>query len=375
MGYVISDSKQLDRKYGHFIFDIDLTLTWKDRVRKAVLSRILQLSCTTGIYHSFVTGRDAPWLTENFISKVKEHSQIETVVDKLVFFAEAGCVKIVIEDDLSVKTIVNPDLENHPIRNPEFRKALRVLTYDPSNPDQISPYKKGQRVEHFQQLVFDANKIGWLIDRRQPVPPCSPYVWSTYKEVFATLEIIRDVNYNCIRPATQQPYVRIVEQLIHDFGYDDFIRVQEVGSALNIVPVRDGVTLGKSWAAGMALLYIAENQLGGIEHLDRLIEHSIGFGDGRSDMEFSEPTFDLATSSGLVHKTLPFVFVGDEKDLPKLGAVDFHLMDHLLIRSTGRIVKKAEPNGDATFTREYIGPETVLAVLKKLDKHQHFIRL
>lgn len=64
--YVINNWRQL-RQFSHIIWDIDGTITERDVLSEDVMFKITILAQRYGVYHSFITGRDAKWIIEKLI--------------------------------------------------------------------------------------------------------------------------------------------------------------------------------------------------------------------------------------------------------------------------------------------------------------------
>lgn len=371
------------QQYGHLMWDVDGTMTRGDVLSDDIVIRIFQLCQNQHIYNSFITGRDPQWIIEKVIEVMGRFPLFSRALDKLSFWAEVGCVKIEVsievgpngQSKLNIQKVVNPLLEGHDIMRSDVRNALRALAYDPTqdHDGKMLPYEAGVPNE-LPNIIFDANKVPWQVDLSKYKPACPDYIWSPYKEVFGTLEIIRDSTGQCLRPDSQKPFVKIIEDKLAELGCSDTIGVEEVGTALNIIPKLNGISLGKAWASGMSLLHIANHKLGGSKVLDHVIDGTLSFGDGKSDLDFTKPYFSAADQRFLTHKTLPIVFVGGEKDLPGPNDQNAELLDNIIIRSTGVNTTRQRRNGQP-YLDTCDGPDTVIKVLDVLKTWDFFQRL
>jgi len=284
--YQIIDFARL-RHISHIIWDIDGTITEKDILSQEATTKIINIGLK-GIYHSFITGRDADWVIKNVIEQMKGFFNFTAVRDKLIFFAEVGCIKVTFDPDGGIIKTPHPQIEEHPLRkNEKIRGILKDLVYDP---DKLNKYKKSSPPPLPPlELTYDANSDGYLIDRSKPAPRCYPYIWSPFKKAFATFEKIRNEK-NEVRTFDQTPYLEIITKVIKDEGFEDSITTEEVATAINIVPVVDKLPLGKSWAAGMALKNIWKTKLGCGPSFAEVIDKTIAIGDGKADLYFTTPT-------------------------------------------------------------------------------------
>ncbi len=330
--YKILDFAKL-RTASHIIWDIDGTITDENgQLSQEVAAKIISLGLA-GVYHSFITGRDAKWLVEKVIKPLQRFFNFARVRDNLIFFGEVGCVMLTIGPDGGVEQTVHPQVKNHPLSTNQggIRDTLRRLAYDPET---LQGYKLGFTLGTNQDVIYDANEQGWVIELGPKTPPCHQYVWSTSKEVFATFETLRDKEGR-VRSFDTTPYEETLRRTIMEAGLEDAIDVEVLRTAINIVPKVDSLKLGKSWAAGRALENIRKTKLGEAVVLDAVIDGTIAVGDGRADLDFTVPTFPAEVAERLEHKTLQIIFVGGEQDLPPRGAPDASLRDNIIIRATG----------------------------------------
>lgn len=370
--YEINNWQQL-RQFSHIIWDIDGTITEHDKLSGEVTFKITTLAQRYGVYHSFITGRDAAWVIEKVIEDMRGFYNFARVRDNLVFFAEVGCMMISFDPTGQIEKTIHPALEDHPlyVNSKKIRDKLKALAYDPES---LRGYTAGAPIPLNHDVIYDANGVGYLIDRSKPSPKCHPYIWSPYKEVFATFEKIRDKDGKW-KTFDQEPYVEIIQKVIDTAGFGDQITIEVVGTALNIVPLVNGEKLGKSWAAGRALTIIQELKLGKREVLDSIIDRTIAVGDGLADLDFTIPTFSPEVERKLQHKTLPIIYVGPSQDLPVRGSrpENDRLLDNIIIQATGR--------GSAEYIHDEhkidlvpaIGPRVVSDVLDLLQNWDLFV--
>ena len=328
--FVINYSTKL-HTVSHIIWDIDGVITGEDgSLSHEVAAKIICLG-SQGIFHSFITGRDADWLIENIVTPMKSFSTFAEVRQNLTFYGEAGSVIVDIVNG-EVTARVHPQAEVHPLATNKdgIRDLLRELVYDPKK---LKAYKR-KRIGPREKVIYDANQRGWIVNIDKNEPPLHPYIWSTSKKVFATLEKIRDEEGK-IQVFDQIPFVQIVNRMIRESGLEEFIEVAPADTAIDIVPKANGLRLGKSWAAGRALQHIQEDILGSIPLLDSVIDATIAFGDSEADLDFTVPLFPKNIQRRLQHNTLQIVFVGDEHGLPSPGHQRAKYTDHIIIQGTG----------------------------------------
>ncbi len=364
--------KILDFAKLHFIsniiWDIDGTITDESGdVSQEVAAKIINLGLD-GIFHSFITGRDADWIIERVITPMQRYFNFSRVIDNLVFFAEVGCV--VIEKDPNGEWVAKPYLlvENHPLaKNTNgIRDKLAGLSFNPSK-DQEN--RRGESLPTNFDVVYDANNKGWRIDRSKPSPPCHPYIWSPYKKVFATFEKIRDENGK-VKSFDQTQYEEIIRRTIKEAGFENDIGVETVSTAINIVPIVDTtLKLGKSWAAGVALRNIQEKKLGKTVVLDEVIDKTIAVGDGRADFDFTTPTFPSEIESKLQHRTIQIIFVGEEQDLPLESSPQ---RKNIIIQATARGDLSFDYTKDVIYLQSAKGGRVVSIVLDFLKQWNYF---
>ena len=302
------------RPVSHIIWDIDGTITERDRVSVEVLIKILRLA-QSGIYHSFITGRDTDWIIKFVIDPMKRFDCFADVKDKLSFDAEVGCMTI----SPTGEKIIHLELQTHPLYTNEkgIRDTLKKLVYQPENPQSLQPTPRGVTPP---PDIYDANGEGYRITSTSP-PPCERYIWSHHKEVFATLEKIRDAS-GTWDTFDQAPYVKIIQQAFDNAGLANEITIQAASTAIDIVPIsKGGHQLAKSWAAGRVL-----EKLGSQYSLNRVVSQTIAIGDSKSDLDFTIPDF----STELQYEPIPIIYVGSEQNLD--GS---ELQDNIMIQAKG----------------------------------------
>lgn len=311
------------RRVSHIIWDIDGTITDETgKLDATVAAQILDLA-KAGIHHTFITGRDAAWIQNHVINPMKNAPDFAGNRDRLRFYAEVGCVELTdeVDDQGNLIRIFDVDIENHPLKKNELniRTALQDLVYDPAK---LKPYTPSVSPASDEKVIYDANEKGWIVNVNQAPPRCDEYIWADSKEAFATFEKIRDVTGK-IKDFDQTPYAQEIRRMISENGFEDFIDIEVIGTAINITPKLEGEKLGKAWAAGKALLAL-HNQLG-IDDLDRIIRSTICAGDGAADFEFTIPRF--VGLSQPTEQNIPMIFVGSEHD----WVLDSELRDNVII--------------------------------------------
>ena len=264
------------RHFSHIIWDIDGTITENDKLSGEATIKIINLALQ-GVYHSFITGRDGQWIVDNVIKPMAKFFHFGLVHDKLAFFAEVGCVLVPSYPVAASEMPLHPAVGEHPLctNKDGIRDKLRELAYDPAT---LMKPKKGHRAPSNRDIVYDANGVAYLVDRSKPSPKCYQYIWSPYKIAFGTLEKIRDEKGKT-KTFDQQPFDEIITTEIKKAGLADSVRTEIVSTAVNIVPVVNRVSLGKSWAAGIAIENIVD-KLHGSFALDEVLRRTVAIGDG-----------------------------------------------------------------------------------------------
>lgn len=328
MLYSIEDFSKL-RPISHIIWDVDGPITEKDRLEPSVAAKIINLALDD-ICHSFITGRDAKWLEDNLIRPMQEYYSFPIARNKFKFYAEVGCIEMELapnkKEDINWNR--HPSIAKHPLltNKNKIRTALQACVYNPKK--SIREYKAGAKIQVSQEVVYDANEKGWLFNAKKK-PLCSNYIWGT-KEAIVTWEKVRDSDGN-YADFNQQAFVKEAKSIIKEKGFEQDIDVEEIGTAINILPIINGRTLGKSWAAGMAIERIWDEELGKKPSRDSVVEKTIAIGDGRADFGFTSPDF----GENKVDKRVNFIFVGGEHDMPKPYESDAELKENMVIRATG----------------------------------------
>lgn len=366
--YRIKDFARL-RPFSHIIWDIDGTITDETgEVSQEVAAKIINLALNNGVYHSFITGRDAEWIVQKAINPMQRFYNFSRVRDNLIFYAEVGCVVIEVEPSGEVTQRIQEEVKDHPLVTNAggIRDLLKKLAWNPEN---AILHTGETKVVPPYELIYDANGQGWLIDRSQPSPPCHPYIWSTSKKAFATFEKIRDPEGK-VKTFDQTPYEEIINTEIQKAGLADLIGVEVVETAINIVPKVNGAKLGKAWAAGAALLNIQEEKLGKARLLDEVIAQTVAAGDGKADLDFTEPVFPTGTD--IRNKNLLLIFVGDERALPHPNAPDGKLRENIIIQATGEGDLVFNPGRDIIRLEPAKGARVISAVLDFLNAWGYF---
>jgi len=352
------------KKYGHIIWDIDRTITDEDgRLSQEVAAKICNVAKEDGVFHSFITGRDAAWICANVIVPLQQFYMFADVRNKLDFYGEVGSVIQHVDESGNVTKWFDADIEKHPLRTNQngIRDKLRKLVYDP---DQLSPFQEGMKLETTQEVYFDANGQGYVVNLdRQEVPLCHPYIWSTSKEAFATYEKIRSSDGR-ISDFDQTPFADKIREVIRQEGMQDQIDLEVIGTAINIVPKVNGGKLGKSWAAGKALLNLWDKKLGRRVPLDAVVAGTISAGDGLADLDFTVPVFPHTVEGELRTKPcLDIIFVGSRNDLPKPGHHSFELTKNIIIQATGEGTLAVHSNRQSITWHDAIGATVIAQVL------------
>lgn len=339
MLYSIEDFSKL-RPISHIIWDVDGPITEKDKLEPSVAAKIINLALDD-IFHSFITGRDAKWLEDNLIRPMQKYYSFPIARNKFKFYAEVGCIPMELRPNNDVSGTPHPGIADHPLVTDEngIRTALRDRVYDPEK--SIREYKAGETIDEMsQEVVYDANGRGWVFSIKDKTPKhkapeettadIKKYIWGT-KKAIVTWEKVRD-SEGSVADFNQQMFVREAENIIREKGFAKDIAVEEIATAINILPVINGRTLGKSWAAGVALERIWNEELGRkTGSIESVVKKTIAIGDGRADFGFTEPDFGKKT----VDRYVNFIFVGGEHDIPKPHDSDGKLIQNMVIRATG----------------------------------------
>jgi hypothetical protein len=259
---------------------------------------------------------------------MQEYYSFPIACNKFKFYAEVGCIQMELRLNNDVSWTPHADIAKHPLVTDEkkIRTAFRDYVYNPEK--SIRQYKAGETIELSQEVVYDANDKGWVFNAKKR-PPCTNYIWGT-KEAIVTWEKVRDAEGR-VADFNQQTFVNEAKSIIKEKGFKKEIAVEEIGTAINILPVINRRTLGKSWAAGIALERIWNDELGKRTSRESVVERTIAIGDGRADFGFTSPDFGKKT----VKKYVNFIFVGGEHDLPKKHESDAKLLENMVIRATG----------------------------------------
>lgn len=361
------------RRYGHFIWDIDRTITGEDgMLSQEVAAKICNIAREDGVFHSFITGRDAEWIFVNVIIPLKDFYMFADVRTRLDFYGEVGSVLQHVDEYGAVTKMFDPDIERHPLKTNEngIRNKLRSLVYDP---DQLSEYVSGARLETTQEVIYDANGRGYVVNLgSSAVPLCHPYIWSTSKEAFATFEKIRTADGR-ISDFDQQPFADKIHDVIRQEGMQDYIDLEVIGTAINIVPKVNSSRLGKSWAAGKALVNLWDRKLKRRVPLEAVISGTIAAGDGLADLDFSHPIFPHCVDSELRGEAnVDVVFVGSERDLPKPGQERSELLKNIIFKATGEGTLAVHANCQSITWHDAIGATVISEVLDYMKLWNHF---
>ncbi|MFH1392739.1 MAG: hypothetical protein ABIG90_03695 [bacterium] len=299
-------------KISHVLWDVDGVRTSKDEVPLRVTDWTIKLS-QQGVRQSFITGRDAQWLVDMEIKPLKKAGLTE--MPNSLWMPELGLVNIDFESE---RFEINSEFQGHPLLRPEIRYALLCLSH---NQYTTWLWSHGQDVPEDYYLAKDANGVMLLISRTTINMPLRNYIWSEYKLVCGTYEILRDENGDSLEadPAND---AKIVEKYIDSFGLAKDINILTVSTAVSLWP--KGVD--KTWSATTAI------QASKIPLIP--LEETIAFGDSVSDFPMS------------LNGKIAFAFVGLEEQ--------WDLFEKSGIKAS--VVFKAKSG--------HKGPEVVLEILE-----------
>ncbi|HLC49233.1 MAG TPA: hypothetical protein VJI96_02500 [Candidatus Andersenbacteria bacterium] len=371
MLFTIRDFTRL-RQYSHIVWDIDRTITDENgALSEEVAAKIINLALNERVFHSFITGRDADWMKVKVIDRLIPFFKFNDVRGRLDFYGEVGSVIQRVSDDGTVTERFDSEIENHPLKMNAngVRDKLRALVYDPEKLESFN----GRKLEAAEEVIYDANECGFVIDRTKHVAPiCHPYIWATSKKAFATFEKIRNKE-GYFNDFDQDPYAERLRSMITTEGFSDQVDIEVIGTAINIVPKLNGLKLGKSWATGKALMHIWEQKIGKNEiSLDQVIAGTISAGDGRADLDFTKPMFPEAIARDLKRNRVDIIFVGGELDLPKVGSADYSLRENIIIQATGQGTLAVNARERRISWQDAMGARVISEVLDYLKMWGHF---
>ncbi len=368
--YKIDDFARLHH-WSHIIWDIDGTITEVDgEMSQEVAAKIINLGML-GVYQTFITGRDAKWIENKVIAKMVSFPNFPLVRDRLIFFAEVGCLMLGIDANGKVMKTVDPQIEEHPLKINKngIRDELRKLVHDPAKLAKFKPHTPGEPPPN---VIYDADGKGYEFDPKN-MPSCYPYVWSIPKECFATLEKVRTKD-GCVKAFDQTPYAERVSRTIKKKRFDKEADIEVLSTAINIVPRVNGRNLGKSWAAGKALYNIWENKSGKAVDLNQIISGTVAFGDSIADLDFTKPMFPANISRQVSQDSLEIIFVGGSHDLPKKGESRHELCKNIIIHATGQGDLAFNWQEDVIHLQPAKGGRVVSEVLDFLKHWDYFRR-
>lgn len=370
MLFTIKDFTRL-RQYSHIVWDIDRTITDENgELSEEVAAKIVNLALDDGVYHSFITGRDAKWMEKKVIKRLIPFFKFLDVRGRLDFYGEVGCVIQHVSEDGTVSKRFDAEIENHPLKTNEngIRDKLRALVYDPANLKQF----EGEKLLSGEEVIYDADEDGWIFEpTKRLAPACHPYIWAKSKEAFATFEKIRTKEGH-FSDFDQDPYAEILRAMINAEGFTDLVDIEVIGTAINIVPRLNGSKLGKSWATGKALVHIWGKIGKNVFGLDHVTSRTISAGDGRADLDFTRPTFPTSLGVDIPHNPIGIIFVGGEHDLPKKNTPAHDLCDNILIQATGQGTLAVNAREQRISWQNAMGARVISEVLDYLKMWGYF---
>jgi len=311
--FKVVEPNQIPARISVIIWDVNGTITFKDQLDEEVIKEILQ-SAAQGVQHIFITGRDRAWLVDFFVIGLREiagkaNIDYQKAISNMWLYPELGLIFL---EPPSLTPIIYEGVKDHPWVISPLRKRIATLFWQV---DKLQEWKEGDKIPSRFYIIRDANRKAYLhplvfedvsVDIKLP-----DFIWSDTKEIIGTAEIIRE-NDNQISPrrrAKIDSAVQILEALL-EYLEIKTISISPVSTAINIAPIVDGVALDKDWATGRALTHLAKQK--GWD-LNRVIQQTIGIGDGMADFLFSYPIIN-----GKAETNIPFVFVGPaELEVPQ----------------------------------------------------------
>lgn len=368
--YTIRDFTRL-RQYSHIVWDIDRTITDENgALSEEVAAKIVNLALDDGVFHSFITGRDAQWMQAKVINRLIPFYKFLDVRGRLDFYGEVGCVIQHVSEDGTVSKRFDIEIENHPLKTNAngIRDKLRALVYDPA---ELKAYNGG-KLRAAEEVIYDANDCGWIIDPTKRVAPeCHPYIWATSKAAFATFEKIR-TKEGYFSDFDQDPYADRLRRMIKEEGFTEQVDIEVIGTAINIVPRLNGSKLGKSWATGKALMHIWDKIGKNVFGLDHVVSRTICAGDGRADLDFTKPMFPKSLGKDTPQNPIGIIFVGGEHDLPKKSSPDYDLCKNILIQATGQGTLAVNAREQRISWQNAMGARVISEVLDYLKMWGYF---
>jgi len=304
----IEKLENLPQKISVIIWDINGTITLKDQLDEEV-GKVIVETAVQGLQHIFITGRDRAWIINFFVTSLrristKEGIDFDQVLSNIWLYPELGLIYLI---SPSLTPTLYEGIENHPLIISPLRQRLATFFWQVH---QLQEWKEGEDVPPRHYIIRDANGKGFLcplIPQEIEISVKLPdFIWSDTKEIIGTAEIIREQDNQILRRRQTKIDLatRIIESFLDYWEIRD-VSVSPVSTAINFAPVVDDQALDKDWAAGRAIVNLAQ---GKNVDLSKILKETIAIGDGKADFLFSRPIF-----KGDKRENIPFIFVGHGK--------------------------------------------------------------
>ncbi len=322
--FAIVNRDAIPKKISHIMYDADGTLLDRSQIEQPMIEKMLGIS-RAGVHQTVITGRDAPWIFKMFDFLKQGNNRL--LLDRFSFIAEYG----LIECDLSTnKTHVVSDVgTNHPILDPEIRKGVAGLVWQPAR---LRKYLPGIIDLVDSYIGADSESNCYFIPKSKLVS-APHHMWHPAKEVMMTVTMIRD-GIGRLMPEAIDNHLSAaakITEFLEQKGVAQEIKVIAASSAIDLVPIvktRAGMTMpfDKDLAAGNAIWSLAEKK--GINALE-LCQETIGIGDSGTDILFSVPII------GPMCCDVAMFFVGAKKNFTpqtdqekkNIAGVSLHVLD------------------------------------------------
>ena len=274
--FVFLHEDMIPKTIGHIIFDVDGTLMRGTSVSGEIRDTLSEL-LDKEVYINLVTGRNRNWMLEAF-AFLKQHKN-------------AKLIRVYCENGIGSMNVDGSDyekiqgLDGHPIKSKEYLDLFSQICLKLSDVPEIG---LTDVVPKTYYSAYDAEMVLRKI-RKKTANIASSYYLSNLKEDQITLEAFRD-------PITKQPFLHAIQtqdaviELIMvklaEWELTDCIGISRVTTALNFLPIIDGILIDKAVASARALRRVAS--LSGVS-LEKICAQTITIGDGKADAKLALP--------------------------------------------------------------------------------------
>jgi len=285
------------------IFDCDGTITEHDVVDIEILDNLLKIA-GEGVQIDFISGRDFGWLEKHLIQPLISKNPNDEILAMFSFYGELGACHL---GHNSRTPIIEPRIRDHRlVQDSNLRRRIAALFVQPLDLESIGEDEDNKPGYY---PVSDANKnLFWFpVDLRNPRYVFVDFIYSEAKQAILTAEVIRDrQGVPSIKTKQIDSAAEVLRAILEYWKIRD-IAICSCRTAVDFIPILDGIILDKSWASGCVLKQTS-NQTGISKQ--ELASNSIAFGDGISDFAFSR-ALDLDNPGRKL--SIPFVYVGGEE--------------------------------------------------------------